>query len=151
MPIVRFFLVSTAYSEEAVAGLLTEASRFYAAALYPEAPEPPVERVRAFVVDVSPEHWATGGKLVSQGGQAAPFFKCISLPGRPAEQMTHLMEGFTRLIVDWLKVDVQHVRGQLDIVTPENWWIAGRSAADVRRSEVEKRQSAASAAAMDNR
>jgi hypothetical protein len=79
MPVARFYLVSAAYPAEALQTLLEAASHFYAAVLYPELAEPPVERVRALVIDVVPDHWLTAGVPVSRGGKPAPFFTCLAL------------------------------------------------------------------------
>src|SRR3546814_12661734 len=78
MPIVQFHLVADQYPDEAVAALLEAASLFYVQALYPTVSPPPLERVRAFATNVPAHRWATGGRLVSDGGTAAPWFTCIA-------------------------------------------------------------------------
>src|SRR3546814_16571169 len=98
MPIVQFHLVADQYPDEAVAALLEAASLFYVQALYPTVSPPPLERVRAFATNVPAHRWATGGRLVSAGGPAAPWFTCIALEGRPAGQLQALAAGITDLI-----------------------------------------------------
>ena len=140
MPVAQLYLVASAYPEQAIADLLQEASVFYAAALYPEMERAPVERVRIFVTDVTPAHWATGGVPVSQGGQPAPYFTCIAMKGRTAERIQAMMAGFTDLIVRNLDCDKALVRGRLIEIEPEHWFISGTPASQARAAEVAARQ-----------
>jgi phenylpyruvate tautomerase PptA (4-oxalocrotonate tautomerase family) len=140
MPIVQFHLVETAHDAAAVAALLKAASHFYAATLYPDLDPPPLDRVRAFVTETPPHLWATAGKLVSEGGLPAPYFTCLALAGRPAEQLRALMEGMTGLIALHLGVDRSLVRGMLIPIDPDNWFIGGQPASLARKSEVEARE-----------
>lgn len=140
MPVAQFHLVAKAYPAEAIDALLREASHFYAAALYPEMACPPIERVRASIIDIAPEHWATGGKTILKGGVAAPYFTCLSLKGRPSEQLRSLMTGMTDLIVLHLGCDRAVVRGRLIEVEPDHWFIAGAPAGEARSSEVAARK-----------
>lgn len=140
MPVAQLFLVTSAYDEQAVAGLLEAASTFYAAALYPEMEQPPVERVRIFVTDVAPAHWATGGLQISMGGKAAPYFTCIAMKGRPAERINAMMAGFTDLIVQHLGCDKALVRGRLIEIEPEHWFISGTPASQIRAAEIAARK-----------
>lgn len=140
MPVLQFHLVSEAYPEAAVAALLADASQFYASALYPELERPPVERVRAFVNDVAPQLWATGGVPVSQGGVPAPFFTCLSLQGRPADQLQALMAGLTTRIAQHLDCAPTVVRGQLIEIEPQHWFIAGLPASQTRAAEIAARK-----------
>jgi len=119
--------------------LLREASDFYAAALYPEMDRPPVERVRAFVNDVAPGRWATGGVLVSNGAAPAPFFTCLSLRGRPALQLQDMMRGLTELTSRHLGCAADLVRGQLIEIHPEHWFIGGACANVARGDEIRAR------------
>lgn len=139
MPVAQIYLVAEAYPPQAIADLLAEASAFYAAALYPEMETPPIERVRIFISDVAPEHWATGGKPVSQGGAAAPYFSCIAMKGRPADRINAMMAGFTDLIVRHLGCPASMVRGRLIEIEPEHWFIAGQPASTIRASEIASR------------
>ena len=139
MPIVQFHLVETAHDTDAVAALLKAASYFYAETLYPELDRLPLERVRAFVSETPPHLWASAGMLVSEGGIPAPYFTCLALAGRPAEQLNRLMEGMTALIVEHLDVDRSLVRGMLIPIDPAHWFIGGQSASLARKSEVEAR------------
>lgn len=139
MPIAQFYLVEGAYADEAVAALLVEASHFYAATLYPDMPQPPVDRIRILVIEVKPQRWATGGKLIDQGGAPAPYFVCHSLTGRSRVQLDALMAGMTELLCRHLECPLDVVRGRLVTVAPEDWWIAGRPAASARREEVARR------------
>ena len=140
MPVAQLFLVSSEYDPAAIAALLQEASAFYAAALYPEMEHAPVERVRLFVTDIAPQHWATGGVPVSQGGKAAPYFTCIAMKGRTAERINAMMAGFTDLIVRHLGCDPALVRGRLIEIEPEHWFISGTPASQTRAAEIAARQ-----------
>lgn len=142
MPVAQFFLVPSVYDEQAISDLLVEASRFYAAALYPEMESPPIERVRAFISAIDLAHWATGGLPVSQGGKPAPYFTCIAMKGRPAEQLNALMAGFTDLIVKHLGCDKALVRGRLIEIEPEHWFISGTPASHGRAAEIAARGTA---------
>lgn len=140
MPVAQVFLVASAYTEQAIAALLKEASAFYAAALYPEMEQPPLERVRIFVTDIAPQCWATGGQPVSQGGQPAPYFTCIAMQGRPQDRLDAMMAGFTDLIARHLSCDRGLVRGRLIEIKPEHWFIAGAPASLARATEVAARK-----------
>ncbi|MFM5906992.1 MAG: 4-oxalocrotonate tautomerase [Novosphingobium sp.] len=141
MPVAQLFLVSSEHDPAAIAALLEEASAYYAAALYPEMERPPIERVRIFVTDIAPQHWATGGMAVSRGGKAAPYFTCIAMKGRPAARINAMMAGFTELIVRHLGCDAAMVRGRLIEIEPEHWFISGQSASQARAAEVAARKS----------
>ncbi len=140
MPVAQLYLVTREYDADAIAALLTEASTFYAAALYPEMETPPVERVRIFITDVAPDHWATGGKQVSQGGASAPYFSCIAMKGRPVERLNAMMAGFTDLIARHLGCPLNMVRGRLIEIAPEHWFIAGQPASQTRAAEIAARK-----------
>lgn len=140
MPVAQLYLVTREYDADAIAALLTEASGFYAAALYPEMETPPVERVRIFITDVAPDHWATGCKQVSQGGAPAPYFSCIAMKGRPVERLNAMMAGFTDLIVRHLGCPANMVRGRLIEIEPEHWFIAGQPASQTRAAEIAARK-----------
>ncbi|MBT0670119.1 4-oxalocrotonate tautomerase [Novosphingobium profundi] len=139
MPVVQFHLVRDRYPKEAIHALLDDVTEFYAGTLYPEAERPPVERVRAFVNLVEPDMWATGGRLVSEGGPDSPYFTCLVLTGRSIEQHHALIEGFTGRIVKHLGCEKDRVRGQVVPIEPDNWGIAGVPAAVARRAEIEAR------------
>jgi phenylpyruvate tautomerase PptA (4-oxalocrotonate tautomerase family) len=139
MPVAQLYLVASEYAPESIAALLAEASSFYAAALYPEMDIPPVDRVRIFITDVASDHWATGGKPVSQGGAAAPYFSCIAMKGRPPERIQAMMAGWTDLVVRHLGCEAKLVRGRLIEIEPEHWYIAGKPASQLRASEIAAR------------
>lgn len=139
MPVAQLYLVASEYTPEAIAALLAEASSFYAAALYPDMDVPPLERVRIFITDVAPDHWATGGKQVSQGGAPAPYFSCIAMKGRPPERIQAMMAGWTELIVRHLGCESALVRGRLIEIEPDHWFIAGTPASGVRAAEIARR------------
>ena len=128
MPVAQLYLVTQLYEPAAISDLLAEASAFYASALYPDMTSPPLERVRIFITDVSPDHWATGGKQISQGGTPAPYFSCIAMKGRSADRLNAMMAGFTDLIVRHLGCPAHMVRGRLIEIEPEHWYIAGQPA-----------------------
>lgn len=139
MPIVNFYLVEGQHSDETIGSLLVEASHFYCDTLYREASPRPIERVRAFVTSVKPQHWATAGQLVSEGAPGAPYFTCLALSGRPVEQLQDLLEGFTDLVEKHLGCARQAVRGQVISIDPAHWSIGGKPASDVRGNEAKLR------------
>lgn len=140
MPVLQFHLVAINHQADAVASLLEASSQFYAAALYPEMERPPVERIRAFVTDVAPEHWATGGKLVCNGAPLAPYFTCIAMKGRPAEQLQKLMRGLCELTAHHLDCPLDMIRGQLIEIEATNWYIGGSPASSARSDEIALRK-----------
>lgn len=134
MPIAHFHLVDGTGTADQRARLLTEACRSYARVL-----DAPVDRVRAFVVRYPAEEAATAGTLLADGGAPAPYFTAIVLAGRPIEQRRRLAAEFTRLIVEILGVPPEVVRGQVVEVSPQNWFIAGHPADQVRATEIAAR------------
>lgn len=139
MPIVTFHLVEDAYEQSAVGRLLVEASEFYIDTLYPGVSPRPIERARAFVTFARPQFWATAGKLVSDGGASAPFFTCLALAGRPADQLAQLLSGFTDLVERHLCCDRALIRGQVIEIDPAHWSIGGTVASTVRSGEAQLR------------
>lgn len=135
MPIVTFHLVEGQHSDAAIGQLLVEASHFYCDTLYAGVVPRPIDRVRAFVNFVKPQHWATAGKLVSGGGSGAPYFTCLALSGRPAAQLQDLLAGFTDLLERHLDCDRNAIRGHLASIDPELWCIGGRPASQLRGDE----------------
>lgn len=135
MPIVTFHLVEGQHSDAAIGQLLVEASQFYCDTLYAGVVPRPIERVRAFVIFVKPQHWATAGELVSAGGSGAPYFTCLALSGRPAAQLQDLLAGFTDLLERHLDCDRGAIRGQVISIDPQHWSIGGNPASAVRHTE----------------
>ncbi|MEV8195381.1 tautomerase family protein [Rhodococcus pyridinivorans] len=134
MPVAHFHLVDGVYTSDQHRRLLIEASRAYAEVL-----GAPMDRVRMFIVRYSPEDVATAGTIVSDGGVAAPYFTAVVLAGRPVEQRQELAARFTNLIVEILGSTKEPVRGRIIEVDPENWSIAGTSAATLRADEIATR------------
>lgn len=141
MPIVQFYLVEGAYSDDQIGALLSESSIVYADIFYPELHPRPIERIRAFVHFIKPQHWATGSVLTSEGGKLAPYFTCLALAGRPKEQLHSLLKAVTDLIVRHLGCDAGAVRGQIINIDPDHWSIGGQTASSVRGAEIDKRAS----------
>ncbi len=139
MPIVNFYLVEGSYTDDAIGKLLVESSQFYCDTLYTDVNPRPIERVRAFATFVKPQHWATGGRLVSGGASGAPYFTCLALTGRPVEQLQTLMAGFTDLVEKHLRCDRSAIRGQVIPIDPAHWSIAGKPASEVRSNEARLR------------
>lgn len=135
MPIVQFHLVADLYSDAAIAALLAEASLFYVETLYPTLDPLPIERVRAFVIPIPPQQFATGGRLVSIGGLPAPYFTCLALEGRPDAQLQALLAGFTDLVERHLRCDRATIRGTVVPVAPALWSIGGVPASEARGAE----------------
>ncbi|MFM6854084.1 MAG: 4-oxalocrotonate tautomerase [Sphingopyxis sp.] len=135
MPIVNFHLIDGRHDDAAIGRLLVAASHFYVETLYPGQNPPPLDRVRAFVTPVVPGHWATAGVLASDGGADAPYFTCLTLAGRPVEQLHRLISGFTDLLVAHLACARASVRGQVLPIDPAHWGIGGAPASAVRQDE----------------
>lgn len=139
MPIMVLHLPKQACSQNAIAKLLGDASNVYCDALYPGVEPRPIDRVRILVLDVDDGCWATGGKLVSNGGVVAPYFTLLTLAGRPREQIDTLMNVMTDLIVQHLGCERGAVRGRVDELDPANWYIGGQPASSVRALEASRR------------
>lgn len=140
MPIVQFYLVARDYDPVAVRTMLLEASHYFAATLYPDIQPVPIERVRAVLHDIAPEAQATGGLMVDEGGIAAPYFACVTLAGRPQEQIERLMAGLSELVARNLAIDITHVRGRAVPVEPDHWFIGGVPASRKRQAEIASRE-----------
>lgn len=142
MPIVTYYLVAGAHSDDAIGDLLTKSC-----ALFAEVLSSPVDRVRAFVQEVRPQVACIGGELVSAGASEAPYFHFMLLEGRPLEQRQRLLRGFTDLLVDCLGIERARVRGGMWLVAPEHWAIGGEPAAGLRADEIAARAMDASGSA----
>src|SRR3546814_16657110 len=116
MPIVQFHLVEGRQTDASIGGLLEEATRFYAETLYPTVSPLPLDRVRAFVTLHRTPHWVTAGVLAANGGADAPYFTCLALAGRPAEQLHNLLRGVHELVETACGCDRGRVRGQVSYV-----------------------------------
>lgn len=134
MPIVTFHLVEGEHTADDVGELLRRACRFFADVI-----DSPIDRVRAFAQEYPAHRACVGGELVAEGAREAPFFQLYLLAGRPQEQRDRLLSGFTDLIVEVLDADRSRIRGAILLVAPEDWTIAGRSAAAVRAAEIAAR------------
>ncbi len=145
MPIVHFHLVEGRHDDAAIGALLVEASHFYVDTLYPDDDPRPIGRCRAFASFAAPQHWATAGTLIAEGGGDAPYFTCLVLAGRAPEQLARLLEGFTDLVVRHLGCDRAAVRGQVIPIDPAHWSIGGRVASQVRSDEIARRAAAGTA------
>lgn len=139
MPVVHFHLIEGQHTDDAIGALLVGASHFYAETLYADVTPLPLDRVRAFATFSGPQHWATAGVLISDGGHDAPYFTCLTLAGRPIEQLHRLLAGFTDLIVTHLACERARVRGQVVPLDPVNWSIGGVPASAIRAAEIARR------------
>lgn len=137
MPIVEYRVVAGRHGDTALAALLERSC-----ALFAEVIEAPLDRVRAIVHEIPPTRFSTGGTLVSDGADEAPYFTFFLLDGRTEEQRARLLAGFTDLVVECLGTPRDLVRGGIWIVAPEDWAIAGVPAATARRAEVAARAAA---------
>lgn len=135
MPLVTYHLV-----EDQLTDYQSEKLLLKGAELYAEVLDSPVERVRALINTYQANRALVGGRVLFAGEQGAPYFEFIVLAGRPEEQIQSLMAGFTDLLVDVLGVERSVIRGRCIRVAPEDWGIAGRSAAELRASEIEARK-----------
>ncbi len=138
MPILNFHLVSSQYSNDQIERLLLRSSQFFAEVL-----SSPIDRVRVFITDHSPQHACVGGKIVSQSGSAAPYFTFIVLRGRSLEDRHRLLAGFTDLIVEILGCPRELIRGGVTPIEPEDWSIGGKPASNLRQAEIDARRLAA--------
>lgn len=139
MPILNFHLVQGQHGPAKIEALLLRSSALFAAVLCC-----PIERVRVFVTEHATQHMCVGGKLVSQGGQVAPYFTFIVLQGRSLNDRHRLLAGFTDLLVEILGCPRALVRGGVTPIEPEDWSIGGVPASHLRQAEIQARQLAAS-------
>jgi phenylpyruvate tautomerase PptA (4-oxalocrotonate tautomerase family) len=137
MPILEYHLADSRYTDAQIGDLLTASSDLYAKTL-----ESPIERVRVFASFYKPQHVAVGGKLLSQGGLAAPYFHFLVLEGRPIEQCHRLIAGFTDLVVEILRAERSLVRGGCWPIPPQYWGIGGTPASLTRVQEIVARAEA---------
>lgn len=134
MPVVHFHLSERVASEERCRDLLEFASREYARIL-----EAPMERVRALITVHQSHQLAVKGASLDPSDPGAPFFEAIVLRGRSLQLRTELMAVFTSGTAKILEVDESVIRGRIIQVDPEDWCIAGSTAAEIRKSEIEAR------------
>jgi phenylpyruvate tautomerase PptA (4-oxalocrotonate tautomerase family) len=134
MPILEYHLADGHYSDTQIGALLTASSQLYAETL-----GSPIDRVRVLATLHAPQHVAVGGRLLSEGGVAAPYFHFLVLEGRPIEQCQALIAGFTELLVQTLGVERQQIRGGCWPIPPQHWGIAGIPASATRASEIQAR------------
>lgn len=139
MPVFELHLIADRHLDADVSALLQNASKLYVEILYPDMNPRPIERARAFATFHKKLHWATGGVLAAEGAADAPYFTCLTLAGRPVEQLQNLLSGMTELIVRHLGVEKAGVRGRIIPIDPAHWAIGGIAASTVRRSEVGSR------------
>lgn len=78
--------------------------------------------------------------MAGDGGADAPYFTCLTLAGRPLDQLQALLNGVTKLIVDHLGVEQSAVRGRIIPIDPGHWSIGGTVASVARKLEVDGRQ-----------
>lgn len=135
MPVVHFYLCDEFVSQERCTTLLETASAEYARIL-----ESPLDRVRAFIHLHKPWQMAVGGTPPCDSSNSAPFFEAIVLQGRPASQRETLIAKFSEMLAEILQVPQAIVRGRVIQVAPEDWCIAGRTAAEIRKDEIARRK-----------
>lgn len=139
MPIVNFHLIEGQQTDQEIKSLLIEAGDLYLDVFYPEMDPRPIGRLRAYAQMIKPEHFASAGELVAEGGQPAPYFTFLALAGRPPEQHAALIKGFTELLGKYTGCDVKMVRGMAVPIDPNNWGIGGKTAAELRKAEIAAR------------
>lgn len=140
MPVLEIHLIEGRHEDAAIYALLRDASSLYVNVLYPDMDPRPIERARAFATLHRDTHWATGGLMAGDGGADAPYFTCLTLAGRPLDQLQALLNGVTKLIVDHLGVEQSAVRGRIIPIDPGHWSIGGTVASVARKLEVDGRQ-----------
>jgi len=134
MPVVHFHISESVASEAKCRKLLEFASQEYARIL-----QAPMDRVRGMITVHQPHQFAVNGQSLSSESTGAPFFEAIVLRGRKLELRTELMACFTEGTAEILGVDASIVRGRIIQVDPEDWCIAGKTAAEIRKAEIEAR------------
>lgn len=140
MPILEFHLTEGRHTDEQVTDLLLAAARCYAEVL-----RSPPDRVRVVAHTHRPQHLVVGGRLLSEGGEPAPWFHFLVLEGRPVEECQALIRSFTDLLVQTLGVERSRVRGGCWAVPPTHWGIGGQPASVLRAQEIAARAAAAAA------
>lgn len=135
MPILEYHLAEGQYSDEQIDELLVASSQLYASVL-----QSPVERVRVLANLHPKRRVAVGGKLMSEGAAAAPWFHCLVLQGRSEESCHALLAGFTDLLVTILGADKASVRGGCWPISPAMWSIGGVPASHARAAEIRARE-----------
>lgn len=139
MPVLHYHLQTHRYSQGQLDDLMLRSSEMYAQHL-----RCPIDRVRVFVHEYSPNRVCIAGQLGHDGAEDAPFFTAIVLEGRSLEDRHNLLTGFTDLLVEILDVDRSRVRGETLRIDPEDWAIAGVPASVQRKSEIDERARLAS-------
>lgn len=134
MPILEYHLVEGRYDDDQIEKLLLGSSLHYADVL-----KCPLDRVRVFVHLHKPQHVAVAGRLLSQGGDSAPYFHFLVLEGRSQGECDELLTGFTDLVVEFLGAERSQVRGGCWPIPPQYWAIGGKLAAGVRADEIRAR------------
>ncbi len=135
MPVLNIHLVQDRFDDATVQRLLLRCSEAFAAGL-----NCPVDRVRVFVTEHRPDFYCVGGKFVSDGAAAAPYFSFMVLEGRSLEDRQNLLRTFTDLIVETLDVPRESVRGGVVPMPAENWSAGGVPASILRQREIEERR-----------
>jgi len=134
MPILEYHLAEDCYSDQQVKELLESSSELYAKVL-----ACPIERVRVFANFYKKQHIAVAGKLMTEGGEPAPYFHFLVLEGRPIESCHELLTRFTDLVANILKVERSWIRGGCWPIPPQYWAIGGHPASLVRAVEIASR------------
>ncbi|BFM06346.1 tautomerase family protein [Halioxenophilus aromaticivorans] len=137
MPVVHFHLSECSASEQQCRQLLEFASQEYARIL-----EAPMERVRGMITVHRNHEMALQGKTLQPGETGAPFFEAMVLRGRNLALRSELMDIFTQGTAKILGIDASVIRGRIIQVDPEDWCIAGKTAAEIRKAEIEARADA---------
>lgn len=130
MPIFEVHVLAGRHPAGRLADLLATLTERYATVL-----GSPVERVRGYVTEHPPEHWATAGET----GVEAPYVTAIVLAGRPAEQRHRLLAELTDGVVEVLGAEREQVRVRIIQVDPDDWGIAGVPASARRAAEIATR------------
>lgn len=134
MPIVHFHLPESLAGREQVETIAEKAT-----AIYAEALDSPVERIRVYTHIVPDYCIAVGGKTVAAGASPAPFFEFFVLKGRPLMQRNRVAAEFTDMLSLTLACDASIIRGVCNEVEPDNWSIAGKPASAIRQAEITAR------------
>lgn len=134
MPFVTFHLVEDQVNQDQCKALLEQGAQLYAEVL-----EAPVERIRGLIRTYPSSHAMVGGRIVEPDSLGAPFFEFVVMADRSEQQIQTITAGFTRLLVEILGADQSLVRGRCIRVNPNDWMIAGKSAAEIRGAEIAAR------------
>ena len=134
MPFLRVDLAAPV-APELKAALLRRTAELFA-----EITESPVDRIRTQVHELPADSFAVGGIPIAESSVQAPFVTLDLLEGRPLEQHAALVARMSVLVAELVGVPLDRVRLRINEVKTVDWGIGGVQASELRRAEIESRQ-----------